>query len=108
MKDAKLVWSDEQGDLRKNKVKKPEAYVDLSKVQLKLRRLTSGKGRTMIEIKGLPENENWNKSLASELKQGLGVGGAYKKDYIEIHTDNVEKVTNLLDKKSIKWKKVGG
>jgi translation initiation factor 1 len=109
MKDAKIVWSDEEGDLRKkNKSSHQESPVDESKLILEIRRLTSGKGRTIIEIKNLPANKSWCKKLAKQLKKAIGVGGAYKNDYVEIHGEKLEAVTSYLDSKNLKWKKVGG
>lgn len=108
MKDAKLVWSDEQGDLRKKKESGTETAVNESELILKLRRLSSGKGRTVVEITGLPKNQSWCKNLASDLKKSLGVGGAYKADKVEIHLDNIEKITTYLEKKNLRWKKTGG
>lgn len=108
MSDIKIVWSDEQGDLRKQKNAKNDAPVDEKKLELKLRRLTSGKGRTMIEIRGLPNNKSWCKKLASDLKKSLGVGGAYKNDFIEVHIAELEKVSSKIDAMGIRWKKTGG
>jgi len=112
MSDSKLVWSDEKGDLRKKKIEKGDASINEADIVLKLRRLTSGKGRTAIEISGLPQNKKWCQNLAKDLKKKLGVGGAYKNDknidYIEIHGEKIEKVMEVLDAKSIKWKKIGG
>ncbi len=110
MSNSKLVWSDEEGDLRKkSKEKKPAtSLVDESRLELKLRRLTSGKGRTVIEITGLPNNKAWCEALAKDLKKSLGVGGTYKMNYIEIHGEKIEKVMDLLTAKSLKWKKTGG
>lgn len=108
MKDAKLVWSDEQGDLRKKKDNKSDAPVNEADLILKLRRLSSGKGRVVIEITGLPSNQDWCKKLASELKKSLGVGGAFKKNFIEVHLDKLEKVAEILEKKNLRWKKTGG
>lgn len=109
MSNNKLVWSDTDGDLRK-KSKKPsnDTPVDESSISLKLRRLTAGKGRTVIEISGLPNNKKWCQSLAKDIKKALGVGGTYKKDFIEIHGEKIDKITDVLDSKSIKWKKIGG
>lgn len=108
MKDAKLVWSDDQGDLRKKKENKTDTPVNESDITLRLRRLSSGKGRVVIEITGLPSNQEWCKKLASDLKKSLGVGGAFKKDFIEVHLDSLEKVSTLLEKKNLRWKKTGG
>ena len=109
MSNSRLVWSDEHGDMRKKKQSgSSNESVDESKVELKLRRLTSGKGRTIIEITGLPNNKKWCQKLAKDLKKSLGVGGAYKNDFIEIHGEKLDKVTAVLDGKLIKWKKTGG
>lgn len=107
MKDSKVVWSDSKGDLRKKK-QSNDIEVDKDKISLNIRRLTSGKGRTIIEITSLPANKGWCKKLAKDLKKKLGVGGAYKADYIEIHGEKLEDVTTFLDSLSLKWKKTGG
>lgn len=108
MSDSKLVWSDEHGDMRKKGKDRPDIPVDEKNLELKLRRLTSGKGRTIIEITDLPQNKKWCKQLAKDLKKKLGVGGTYKENTIEIHGENIDKVMALLDNKSIRWKKIGG
>lgn len=107
--DTRLVWSDEDGDLRKkNKQSKESGSVDESTVELLLKRLTSGKGRTVIEITGLPNNKGWCKKLAKDLKKSLGVGGAYKNDFIEVHGEKLEEVKKLLESKNLKFKQTGG
>ena len=105
-----LVYSSELGDLRKHKSKIPEndSEVDESSLQIFVRRLTSGKGRTVIEIKGLPTNKIWCRKLTKDLKKNIGVGGAYKNEFIEIHGENYEQVTNFLKSKKIAFKKIGG
>ena len=109
MSDDQLVWSDEHGDMRK-KGKKDAHDIDVveSELELKIRRLTSGKGRTIIEITDLPQNKNWCKKLARELKKSLGVGGAYKNDFIEIHGEQIEKVIIFFEARNLKFKKIGG
>jgi translation initiation factor 1 len=108
MKDAKIVWSSEQGDQRKKEAQNQTQAVDEGRLLLEVRRLTSGKGRTMMEIRGLPNNKGWNKKLAQQLKKSLGVGGAFKDGYIEVHTADFDKLTSLLDQLKLKWKKTGG
>ena len=71
MSEDKIVWSDELGDLRKKNSSTKEIHVDESQLQLSIRRLTSGKGRAVIEITGLPSNKSWCKNLAKELKKKL-------------------------------------
>ena len=109
MSDKKLVWSDDGGDLRKKSQSKAAAEeVSESNLVLNIRRLTSGKGRTVVEVSNLPNNKIWCKKLAKELKKKLGVGGAYKNDYIEIHGEKLDEVVKFLDSRSIRWKKIGG
>ena len=105
-----LIYSSELGDLRKDKSKisKVDFEVDETSLQLLLRRLTSGKGRTVIEIKGLPTNKAWCRGLAKDLKKKIGVGGSYKNDFIEIHGENYEQVAKFLESKKIVFKKIGG
>jgi translation initiation factor 1 len=105
---SKIVWSSETGDNRKKKEEKDERPVLDAQVKLNLRRLTAGKGRTVIEISGLPKNKLWCETLAKELKKSMGVGGTYKNDIIEIHVDKLERVSDFLDGKKIRWKKTGG
>ncbi|TDJ06952.1 MAG: hypothetical protein E2O68_04220 [Deltaproteobacteria bacterium] len=71
----RIVWSDQNGDMRKKDKRSLDLPVDEKNLQLKLRRLTSGKGRTIIEITALPQNTKWCKQLAKDLKKQLGVGG---------------------------------
>jgi translation initiation factor 1 len=108
--DNKVVWADGQGDLRKKSGKgaTSSSSVEESKLILNVRRLTSGKGRTVIEVSGLPNNKKWCQDLAKDLKKSLGVGGTYKNSYIEIHGEKINLVTDVLDKRSLKWKKTGG
>lgn len=109
MKDARIVWSDEDGDLRKKeKEKEADKPVNEAELVLKIRKLTAGKGRVVIEITGLPNNQEWCKKFASMAKKSIGVGGALKNGFIEIHAPTIDKVIDFLDKKKIKWKKTGG
>ena len=108
MSEDQLVWSDEEADLRKKNTKKIEESVDESKILLELRRLTSGKGRTIIEIKGLPANKKWCKNLAKTFKKKLGVGGSFKNDMIEVHGEKLEELSVILNTLNLKFKKVGG
>ncbi|PLX18834.1 MAG: hypothetical protein C0601_03580 [Candidatus Muiribacterium halophilum] len=107
-----IVWSSENGDTRRNKKRKnktnTQEEVNEKDIVLKIRRLTAGKGRTVLEIKGLPLNSKWCKELSSFLKRSLGVAGTYKKGMIEIHGENLDRLSELLDDRGLKWKKTGG
>ncbi|MFT6067820.1 MAG: translation initiation factor 1 [Bacteriovoracaceae bacterium] len=106
--DTRLVWSDEEGDLRKKPKKTVDNEVDEAGLEILVRRMTSGKGRTIIELTGLPNNKSWCKKLAKDIKKSLGVGGAYKNDFIEVHGEKIEEVLQLLEQKKLKYKKTGG
>lgn len=109
MSQNKTVWSDEFGDMRKNKeTSKEDTNIDVKNLCLEIRRLTSGKGRAVVEIKALPNNKKWNKDLSKALKKKLGVGGAFKQDYIEVHGEKIQEVKDFLDSQNIKWKQTGG
>ena len=104
--DYKIVWSDKDGDLRKKNQDSEVRDVDESKLLLEVRRLTSGKGRTIIEVSALPNHKKWCQKLAKELKKKLAVGGAYKQAKIEIHGEKLSQLTEFLDSKNISWKKI--
>jgi len=104
-----IVWSSEEGDLRKKGNKRGDSTpVDPSSLTLNLRRLTSGKGRTIIEITSLPSNKAWCKKLAKGLKSKLAVGGAYKNDLIEVHGEKMDQVKAYLEAEGLKFKQIGG
>ena len=105
---SKILYSSEHGDLRGKKNKQEETIVNEKDICLYLRRLTSGKGRTIIEITNLPNNKSWCKNLAKELKKSLGVGGAYKNNFIEIHGEKIDDVKQILVKKNLQFKQTGG
>ena len=108
MTEGKIVWSDQDGDLRKKKNQESGGEIDPTSLELHIRRLTSGKGRVILEITQLPNNKGWCKKLAKEIKKKMACGGAYKNDFIEVHSDNFEKLTNILESQNLKWKKTGG
>ncbi len=107
--ESVLVWSDEEGDLRKKRpLSEKEQEVIESALFLEIRRVTSKKGRCCLEISNLPKNKAWCKKLAKDLKVALAAGGAYKGEFIEIHGDLLDKLSIFLDKRSLRWKKIGG
>ena len=109
MSNTRTVWTDKSGDMRNKKSDKPDnAVVDESNLVLKVKRLTAGKGRTVIEITALPKNKKWCQDLAKGIKKSLGIGGTYKEGRIEVQGEKIDQVTNFLDLRSLKWKKTGG
>lgn len=108
MSKGRIVWSDDGGDQRKKKNTEQNEEVNDELVELHIRRLTTGKGRTVIEISNLPNNKNWCKKLAKDCKKSLGVGGSYKDGVIEVHGEKYELLSSLLDTLKLKHKKTGG
>jgi translation initiation factor 1 len=108
MSKGKIVWSSQGGDQRKQEENESDASVHEDQLTLKLRRLTAGKGRTVIEITGLPSNKQWCLELARDLKKKCGVGGTYKESTIEVHLNDILKVAQYLEARKITWKKIGG
>ena len=108
MNDSKIVWSSDDGDLRKKQATSNNEDFIESELTILIRRLTSKKGRTIIELTGLPKNKKWCQQLVKELKKTIGVGGAYKDSYIEIHGEKINQVISCLESKGIIYKKIGG
>ena len=105
--NSKLVWIDGVGDVRKKEINSDsQELIDENKLIIEIRRLTSGKGRTIIELSSLPDNKKWCQKLAKDLKKKLGSGGAYKNNIIEIHGEQFDKIVMQLDQMKIKWKKI--
>ena len=103
-----LVQTSELGNSRKDKsqILKNDYEVFGFTLQLLVRRMVSGKGRSAKEIIGLPANKIRCKGLARDLKKKFGVGGSYKNDFIEVHSKNYERVAKYLESKKISYKKL--
>ena len=69
---------------------------------------TSGEGKTVTTITGVPLAEEALKELATSLKKRCGTGGALKDGVIEIQGDHVELLLAELIKLGYKAKKSGG
>tara|TARA_R110002072_G_scaffold534_5_gene3760 strand:+ start:17689 stop:18015 length:327 start_codon:yes stop_codon:yes gene_type:complete len=108
MTKGDIVWSSEDGDLRGKKSKGSDAPVNESDIEIHLRRVTTGKGRAVIELTNLPNNKNWCKKLAKGLKKSLAVGGAYKDNKIEVHGEKLDMVKDHLKNIDLKFKQIGG
>ena len=76
---------------------------------VRLHRETKGRGgKAVTIIKGLPLSGTALKSLAKELKQKCGVGGALKDDNIEIQGDQRNILKEELEKRGYPVKISGG
>jgi len=103
---SQLVYSTEQGKIEPET--SPEEIPSGDGV-VRIRRETKGrkgKGVTIIEGLGLPQQEL--KELAKELKKRCGVGGSTKEYTIEIQGDQRDVCAEWLKNKGYKVKFSGG
>ena len=111
--DSDLVWSSDQGDLRKNpepvrpsgpgrpRSKKNRRNEPARKVEpgtrLKVKRELAGRrGKAVTTISDINMSDAEVKDLAGMLKKKCGVGGTAKNGRIEIQGDHRDKVIDLL------------
>ena len=106
----RIVWSSDQGDLRKKEI--PHAKtVSLPPHQQTAYLHRDSKGRaggTVTLVKNLILSKEDLKGLAKRLKQICGSGGTVKEDVIEIPGEHREKIAEELKKMGYKVKIAGG
>ena len=94
-RDAKVVFSTTDGDLRKTRDPRPEARATSGRV--KVRRETAGRrGKTATTVSNVPLNDAGLKELAKKLKKRCGVGGSAKDGVIELQGDHRDAVVEVL------------
>jgi translation initiation factor 1 len=113
----KLVYSSEQGDLRKTgnspgrkKKKKGNAKnpASIKDGVVRVQRESKGRGgKTVTVIYGLPSGTVLS-DLARELKQKSGAGGTVKEGTIVIQGDRVDSIMAFLAGKGFTVKRAGG
>ncbi len=107
-----VVWSSNQGDLRKTdgKSSKPTAIsLPAQQQTVYLHRDSkkrAGKGVTLL--KGFQLTETDLASLAKTIKQACGSGGTIKDGVIEIQGEQRERIAEVLRKLGYKVKMAGG
>ncbi len=105
-KNSKLVYSTDGGRIKESK---SEAAIDKGDGIVRLKRETKGrKGKGVTLITGLGLEPEALKTLAKQLKQQCGVGGAVKDGVVEVQTDDREKLKALLEKQGFTVKLAGG
>lgn len=109
-KDARTVWSSEDGDNRKKEQRSVSAKSLPPQQQTAyLHRDSKGRGgKSVTLIKNLTLSEDDMKSLAKRIKQDCGVGGTVKDGVIEIQSEQREKIAGILEKLGYKVKIAGG
>lgn len=106
--NSRLVYSTETGRIKPDPKSPPAGNPDGDGV-VRLHRETKGrKGKGVTLIQGLPETPEQLKTLAKELKQLCGTGGAVKAGVIEIQGDQRERLKPVLEAKGYRVKLAGG
>ncbi len=108
--DPRIVWSSEQGDLRKKK-DNPADMTSLPPAQqtVYLHHESSGrKGSVVTLVKNLVLSVDDLKTLAKKLKQECGTGGTIKDGVIEIQGEQRQRIAVILQKLGYRVKIAGG
>jgi translation initiation factor 1 len=94
MNDRKVVWSSDDGDLRK--AREPRA-AERGGGRVKVRREVAGRrGKAVTTISGVPLDDAGLRELAGRLKKRCGVGGSAKGGVIELQGDHRDVVVQVL------------
>jgi translation initiation factor 1 len=94
MPDRRLVWSDEDGDLRNTR--EPQRGASAGG-RVKVRREVAGRrGKAVTTVSGLPLDDAGLRELAGTLKKRCGVGGSAKGGVIELQGDHRDVVMQVL------------
>jgi translation initiation factor 1 len=98
-RDAKMVWSSTDGDLRR--ARDPKAKERRTGPahpgRVKVRRETAGRrGKAVTTVSGVPLDDDGLRALAGRLKKRCGVGGAAKDGVIELQGDHRDTVVEVL------------
>lgn len=105
-----LVYSTEDGDLRKARVPTPETPSRPPAQQTAMvQRTAKGRGgKTVTLISNLSLSLDDQKALTKHLKQICGTGGTVKDGVIEIQGDHREKLALALQRLGYKTRSAGG
>ena len=92
-RDARVVWSSTDGDLRKARDPKLKARIAAGG-RVKVRRETSGRrGKAVTTVADVPLDDDGLRELAGRLKKRCGVGGSVKDGVIELQGDHRDAVS---------------
>ena len=98
-RDTRVVWSSDDGDLRKARAPDVARARDLQRAggRVKVRRETSGRrGKAVTTVADVPLDDVALKELAGRLKKRCGVGGSVKDGVIELQGDHRDAVLDAL------------
>ncbi|MEA2371966.1 MAG: translation initiation factor 1 [Solirubrobacteraceae bacterium] len=106
--DARVVWSSDDGDLRRAADPKPSGPSGPADPvgspsprpaggRVEVRRETAGRrGKAVTTVRGLPLDDDELRAIAGRLKRRCGVGGSAKDGVIELQGDHRGVVVNEL------------
>jgi len=95
-RDTRVVWSSDDGDLRKARDPGLKAR-RAAGGRVKVRRETSGRrGKAVTTVADVPLGDDGLKDLAGRLKKRCGVGGSVKDGVIELQGDHRDAVLEVL------------
>ncbi len=95
-RDRTLVWSSDDGDLRRNR-SAPAAQRPAAGGRVKVRREVAGRrGKPVTTIANVPLDDAGLRELAGRLKKRCGVGGSAKDGVIELQGDHRDAVLEVL------------
>jgi translation initiation factor 1 len=93
-RDARVVYSTTDGDLRRARPSKPGPRGD---GKVKVRREIGGRrGKTVTTVAGVPLDDAGLRDLSGRLKKRCGVGGSVKDGVIELQGDHRDVVVEVL------------
>lgn len=96
MAEHDLVWSSDDGDVRRARRSAPEPRPRAGG-RVKVRRETAGRrGKAVTTISDVPLGDDDLRALAGRLKKRCGVGGSAKHGVIELQGDHRDAVVELL------------
>jgi translation initiation factor 1 len=95
-RDARVVWSSSDGDLRKARDPKVKARMAAGG-RVKVRREVAGRrGKPVTTIADVPLDDDGVRALGGRLKKRCGVGGSIKNGVIELQGDHRDLVVEML------------
>jgi translation initiation factor 1 len=94
--DAKVVWSSDGGDRRRERsAAAPAAPATGGRVKVR-REVAGRRGKAVTTVSGVPLDDAGLRELAGRLKKRCGVGGSAKDGVIELQGDHRDTVVEVL------------
>lgn len=94
-RDRRVVWSSDDGDLRR--AREPAAQARPAGGRVKVKRETTGRrGKAVTTVSDVPLGDDGLRELAGRLKKRCGVGGSAKNGVIELQGDHRNVVVEVL------------